>query len=520
MQTHSVDVLEDLPRGRYQGHVGTPPQAYFEAPENLAATESWRIEVQHNAQGKVFLGVSGGEIVQNGRLPDGRVKRHVIGGIPLGVGDDRHVILLAGSRAGKGRSFFLPNLFLLPPTVSLFVNDPKGELARTTAGYRAKILGQKVVVIDPLDVSGMSTLPYRVGFNTFLSLDPSDKTTFVPKCRLNAHSIIVSENSTKDPHWDQTSESALSMLIGHVASFLRYEGMRDLVTVWFLASELLADDPNDPGRYWLEKELMSNDAGGGMIRNACRQTYDRTGGEASSVISNLRKHLDFLGMEPIQECVSGPSHHPRDFVSQPMTVYVCCPTLMGGDLTGWKRMLIQTHLASHEEYAEESRHRAYYFLDEFHQFQNLRAVEQSAAQIAGLGQGVTLVIGLQDLNQIKRLYPHSWETFIGNAGLMIAFGLADSTSLEYTSKMLGEAATLTRSTNAPGFDQATQHAATGESWSLGSHRLLTPDEVGRYFARDDPKLRQLILRSGYRPAIIQRAFYDQHPLFAGKVRDE
>ena len=31
-------LLEDLPRGQYPNHVGIPPNAYFESPENLLAT--------------------------------------------------------------------------------------------------------------------------------------------------------------------------------------------------------------------------------------------------------------------------------------------------------------------------------------------------------------------------------------------------------------------------------------------------------------------------------------------------
>ncbi|MDG1875324.1 MAG: hypothetical protein P8J27_15525 [Mariniblastus sp.] len=64
--------------------------------------------------------------------------------------------------------------------------------------------------------------------------------------------------------------------------------------------------------------------------------------------------------------------------------------------------------------------------------------------------------------------------------------------------------------------QAAKNAATGESWSISNQPLMTPEEIRRFFSRDDKQLRQLVLRPGYHPAILQRVFYDKHELFRGK----
>jgi hypothetical protein len=45
--------------------------------------------------------------------------------------------------------------------------------------------------------------------------------------------------------------------------------------------------------------------------------------------------------------------------------------------------------------------------------------------------------------------------------------------------------------------------------------LLTPEEVCRFFGRDDDEQRALILRPGMGPAVIQRVKYDKHELFKG-----
>jgi type IV secretion system protein VirD4 len=64
----------------------------------------------------------------------------------LGRDDDRHVVTVAGSRAGKSSTVLIPNLMRYPGSV--LVLDPKGELARATAAARRR-MGQRVYVLDP-----------------------------------------------------------------------------------------------------------------------------------------------------------------------------------------------------------------------------------------------------------------------------------------------------------------------------------------------------------------------------------
>ena len=53
----------------------------------------------------------------------------------VGHADDRHILTVAGSRAGKGVSLIVPNLLHWPG--SCIAIDPKGELATITASRRS-----------------------------------------------------------------------------------------------------------------------------------------------------------------------------------------------------------------------------------------------------------------------------------------------------------------------------------------------------------------------------------------------
>ena len=80
----------------------------------------------------------------------------------IGWRDDRHLMTIAGSRAGKGVSLIVPNLIFYPG--SALVIDPKGENARITAGRRGKGtkaggpgLGHNVHVLDPFEITDIGS---------------------------------------------------------------------------------------------------------------------------------------------------------------------------------------------------------------------------------------------------------------------------------------------------------------------------------------------------------------------------
>ena len=74
------------------------------------------------------------------------------GGKVMRFGGPEHVMLEAPTRAGKGVGVIIPNLLDWPD--SLVVLDIKQENYDNTAGYRLKVLGQQVLLFNPLDPTG------------------------------------------------------------------------------------------------------------------------------------------------------------------------------------------------------------------------------------------------------------------------------------------------------------------------------------------------------------------------------
>ena len=136
--TSPADVVADFPRGRPDGNRHEP-----------VATARW---ISTEDAGRVLDPWRPGHFLL-GRDAAGRY---------LGVSDDRHILTVSGSRAGKGVSLVAPNLLFWPGSVLAI--DPKGELASLTASRRSA-------------VGSAWSLPMTPGEGEVHALDPFERVT-------------------------------------------------------------------------------------------------------------------------------------------------------------------------------------------------------------------------------------------------------------------------------------------------------------------------------------------------------
>lgn len=180
-----------------------------------------------NDEGKILLGAVQ-SAMETLTLKGGRLEHHARDGQPVGIADDRHIITVAGSRSGKGRSVLIPNLVTYPGSV--LVIDPKGELAQETARWRREKLGQEVFVLDPFKAAHSLEGRFQAGFNPLAEI-AAHEGSLIENAALIADALIVPAAGTSDPHWDESARLFLEAVIMHVATFEKYEKRRDLVSV-------------------------------------------------------------------------------------------------------------------------------------------------------------------------------------------------------------------------------------------------------------------------------------------------
>lgn len=108
---------------------------------------------------------------------------------------------------------------------------------------------------------------------------------------------------------------------------------------------------------------------------------------------------------------------------------------------------------------------------------HMKSLENAMGMAAGAA-GLQLWCVLQDLSQLKGMFPQTWETFIQNCGVTLWFGARDQTTREYVSKLAGtcEVVVPARSVN---IDHHTGEPHVSDSGNVHTKPLLAPHEVGQ-----------------------------------------
>jgi type IV secretion system protein VirD4 len=466
--------------------------------------------------------------------------------------DDRHLVTIAGSRAGKGRSLIIPNLLSYPGSVICI--DPKGENAAVTAKYRNEVLGQNVVILDPFGVleEVASVAEFRGNFNPLEWVNVSSPEA-IDDVNALADAIIV-RDSDKDPHWNESARAFLKGVMLTLMDQLDPYEVDDAGTVlgvnWTLgevrkiASQGLPEEDAEghtgPTMKGLLDKMKSLDGFNGAIAASGHLLEQMGDNERGGVLSNLRRHTEFLESPAIAQSVAASDFNPYKVKNEPTSIYLVLPEWRMGTHSRWLRLVITSLLQGlQRSQTDKTKPATLIILDEFATLGHMDSIERAAGYIAGFG--VKLWVILQDLSQLKSIYKNRWETFLGNAGALVAFGNVDVTTLEYLSKRLGETEivrTLQNTTEqtskgasrqgvghmlsnlasgrlagALGNDnenEQTSYSSSGQE-SLQKTTLITPDEIARYFSRENEAL--LVHLAGFHPFRLNRIRYDRDEPF-------
>lgn len=470
----------DLPRGLPNTHEsqGEASRALWMHPDRPYDSGKWAYDTT-----KLFLGLD----LQN-RL--------------IGLADNRHLITVAGSRAGKGVSVILPNLLMYEG--SMLVLDPKGENANESAerrgngnGIAAGGLGHEVYVIDPFGTADKVSDEYRAGFNPIAGLDP-DHDNFVDDCDGIADALVVTTGKESTTYFNDMAQFVIRGFIAWVASSNK-PSERNLPEV----HRLIMQSENDLDVTFADMAFAPK-RGAGLSSSVGKTIGTMDPEKRSEILSTVRQHLMFLDSPPMRRTLSNTSRQP-DMHAWKMggsTVYLCLPAGRLHRHNRFFRLFLNQLLSAVEDNKAEPQIPAVMMLDEMHVLGYQKIMATSAALIAGFGVRIWSI--WQDFNQLESIYDKNWETFVANSSVFQSFGLNDTKTLKYVSDRLS-VSTVLSTTNS---QVSTEQVATGfdgMSNSIQQNPLLTHDEVAYHFSRQSEN--QLIIYPGTSPMWLRRLPY-------------
>jgi type IV secretion system protein VirD4 len=437
-----------------------------------------------------------GKGIHIGYSPDGKRKLFYPGA--------GHLFLCAGARRGKGATLLVNAL--LEWRYSAVVFDPKAELVSITGFFR-RAFG-KVYVLNPLDLY-LKTLKglKQARFNPMSILDPAS-VSFHALCDKIAGTLVLNEEGN-GKHF---SDGARILVSGIIAALARHgeDAKRNLVEVARVISSgeglfrfcRNAMTSNDP--YIVQK----------LQRFALRSDA-KPGDELRDVIATAITNLGFI-TGGIADSLKGSDFRFADLKKKPgTTVYVCLPLSTLDVSDKYFRLLLDCFLTDLLEEGQHGKGKSVLCLvDEMAQIgPHMKSLENAMGMAAGAA-GLQLWCVLQDISQLRGMFPQTWETFIQNCGVTMWFGARDQSTREYISKLSGATEVMSRSRNASP-DRITGQVMISESASQFGRPLVLPHEAGQLSSDE-----MLLFAEGvHGPIRAKRKFYFKCAEYRGKYRE-
>lgn len=428
--------------------------------------------------------------------------------IPITYGGDRHELVIAPTRGGKGVSTVIPRL--LEHMGSAIVMDVKdGENALITARYRRDYLGQDVHILDPFDVvsSRLGFVPAKL--NPLRQVDLDGEAAF-DEASIVSESCVVPDGRGES-HW---SNEALSMITGFILREVEMGG--DLADV----RAALNQGKEDFESYLTRMQESTY----GLVRAAGARIDNKEARERSGVLSTAQQNTHFLESGPLADSLSGTSIDLSDLSNT--TIYIVLPARRILTAKRWLRVVIASLIYAVTEAQERPSIPVMFLLDEMATLGRVSPIEQGVGLLAGYGMQFVCI--LQDLNQLTDLYRERAQSFISNAACIQCLGTNDKMTDDYLSALSGMTSVPRLSMEA-----AIERASLmGDPSFAGpgdlpvSRPLITPDELTSLH----PSVQFIKLAAShpamaYRPAyFLDHRFrdrrgtplYDIHPHQAGK----
>jgi type IV secretion system protein VirD4 len=408
-------------------------------------------------------------------------------GGPLLIKTDKHVLIMASTRSGKGVTLIIPHL--LRYQGSAFVLDPKGENAKATIRQR-RTLNDQVHVLDPFGITGLP----RARFNPLARFTPDNMEA--ESKALAAALFLVSERERD--HWNAAGQQLLAAVIlyVYVSADIPPEH-KDLPMVRKLLLGSLKET--------LDAMAEIDDADG-LLRDLARSFRATPERELGSVVSTAQRQTEILDNPSMIACLSasGPDDEVdfKAWHSGTMTVYLCLSAPKFPTFNRWLRLVLTSALDEMTDTLNPPALPVCFMLDELATLGHLASVENAVGLAAGYG--IQLVNVFQDVAQMRDLYKGRWSSFIGNAGVRALFNLDDFDTAEYWSKFIGGRLTETRSTQ-----QNIYGMSKGDNVSEAMRPLLPPDKLMMDFASGT----MLVLAQGAHPITTERvAYFDDEGL--------
>ncbi|MBJ6371798.1 type IV secretory system conjugative DNA transfer family protein [Sedimentitalea arenosa] len=416
-------------------------------------------------------------------------------GQPLFYSGKAHLLTVAPARQGKGTSVVIPNL--LHSQASVFVTDPKGELAAVTAAHREQNFGQDVFVLNPWGLHGLPQHrcnPLRPLLDA--ADDPALLRGIADAAKALALQLLPEPEDARNRYFRDGSRMILRALMLHLAT----RGQPDLCTLpemWQVLSS-----PRRMARAVAEME--DSEALFGMVAalgdDLAAQMQDSPEQFADFRQGAIQALDIFDPLGWLADAVSGNDVDFKSLKEGKTSIYLVIPQEKIATHGAWLGLITRQAIAAVAR--SNGKSEVLFMLDEFANMGKLAGLAESLTALPSLGVRVWAFV--QELSELIRIYgPHTTRTVLSQAEVTQFFAVQDDGLARTLSAVLGQRTVKTKNFNLGRFEDD----EIGESVSETGRPLMAADEIRQMGARE-----QLLLISRLPPIRAQRIpFWEVQP---------
>ena len=372
--------------------------------------------------------------------------------------DDRHVFIVAGSASGKGVTYGIQNA--LRWKGGFFGIDPKAEIAEIAGMRRGtrdgakgsgtsvrQFIGQNVALLDPTGQVRGAAKKYRVTYDPMTDIPADPRQARKRIAKLAAGMIIPEQGNAA--HFSESAETLAAGVIEAVKLLEHANNHRlPFVRQKILGNVQLKDEgtpsPDEAGAIkagfaalydYLTDPRLPDDGHAAEAASVLGEVLGSD--EAGSFRTTLSRNLKWMVDLDMQDHLRPSGFSLWKAIQEGWTVLLVLSPDDIGEFKNWLRINVQMALsAKMAQGTNQQGLQTLFLLDEFPVLGRFKEIEDKAGYIRGYG--VKLVPVIQSITQIQELYAKNWETFIGNAAALIAWGTNDLETEEYLSKRIGK----------------------------------------------------------------------------------
>lgn len=430
-------------------------------------------------------------------------------------GLNRHILMVGRPGMGKSRYFFKPNI--LNATGGLIITDPKGELLRD-CGTSLKMKGYDIKVLN-LDKKSLSN-----HYNPFMyirkikkemsieevkaltnvnvkteeiGIKEDDVMTLISCIMTNTKSETI-QNTTGDPFWEKCEQLFLQCIFYYILEEYKdrpqKQNFTEVLRLIRLAKPRDKEGNSELGdlferfgqkygenhiamKQWrhfkvsgASEKMMST-----IIMTATARLSCFNIAEVAQLVDTDDMELERIGMPinkaELKELNSRNIKKTRHGKVAYFVIIKPSDSTFNFIASLFYTQIFQMIDENAERCGGELKTPLDLYLDEFAQLGEIPQFQEELAYVRGLNVGV--VICLQSLSQLKKLYKDYWETILDCCDTTIFLGSRSKETLEYFVTILGKKTWYKKSSGRT----FSRQGSSSLNWDVVGRELATIDEL-------------------------------------------